>query len=58
MNPLKIQIEVDELAGCQIFKSNNTDATQWEDLDRSEQIRVINALGQFYALFYRAIKNE
>ena len=53
---LKVIIEVDDLAGCEIKSGRNT--LQWENLERKEQISVINALGSFYGLFYRNFKEN
>lgn len=50
---IKITFE-DDLCGCKMTKSGKT--VQWEELNDKEQVKVCNALAQFYMLFYKAIK--
>lgn len=37
---------------------SNGEIQQWEDLDKYQQIQVINSLGQFYALFFKHYKGN
>lgn len=53
---MKVIIEIDELAGCEIQKDGET--VFFETLDRQEQIHVCNALVQFYKLFVKCIKED
>ena len=53
---MKVIIEIDELAGCEIQKDGET--VFFETLDRQEQIHVCNAFVQFYNLFAPFIKKE
>lgn len=57
MNGIEIKITFDDdLAGCEITKGDNI--VQFEELERSEQIKVCNSLGHFYGLFYNYIANN
>ena len=53
---LKLTIEIDGTPniGCTI--EDNGEVVKWEDLDKFQQIKVINSLGQFYTLFYKHFK--
>ncbi len=54
---IKITFERDDdLCGCEITKDGET--VFWENLNEKEQIKVINALGNFYKLFYRSFKEK
>lgn len=53
---MKVIIEIDELAGCEIQKDGET--VFFQSLDKQEQIYVCNALAQFYNLFVPCIKEE
>ena len=53
---LKIELEIEDLVGCTILRDNYV--MKWEKLTHQEQIRVINALGNFYALFYKHFKEK
>ena len=53
---LKVIIEVDDLAGCEIKSGRKT--LKWEELESKEQIMVINCLANFYSLFYRNFKEN
>lgn len=55
---LKVTIEIDGSpnVGCKI--ESNGETTQWEGLDKYQQIQVINSLGQFYALFFKHYKGN
>ena len=53
---LKVILEIDDLAGCEIKKDGKT--VLFEKLTRSEQISVCNAFAQFYKLFVPHIKDE
>lgn len=53
---MKVIIEIDELAGCEIQKDGET--VFFEKLDRQEQIWICNAFAQFYNLFKPFIKED
>lgn len=55
---LKITIEIDGSpnVGCMI--EDNGEVVGWEELDKYQQIQVINSLGEFYALFYKNFKTN
>lgn len=53
----KIEIELSgDLIGYE-FKSNGENV-QWEDLDRKQQIRILNSFAKGYELFYNFLKEE
>lgn len=53
----KIEIEfTDKLVGYE-FKSNGKNV-QWDDLDRKQQIRILNSFARGYELFYKCLKDE
>lgn len=53
---LKVTIEIDGTPnfGCTI--EDNGEVVGWEELDKYQQIQVINSLAQFYALFFKNFK--
>lgn len=55
---MKTIIETNEtdLAAVQFKKSNKI--TNWEDLSRSEQIKVLNAFSAYYGLYSKCLKPE
>lgn len=55
---LKVTIEIDGTpnVGCKI--EDNGEVVGWEELDKYQQIQVINSLGQFYALFFKHYKGN
>lgn len=55
---MKTIIETDEtnLAGVQFKKSNKI--TDWNDLSRAEQIKVLNAFSAYYGLYSKFLKPE
>ena len=53
---MKVIIEIDEIAGCEIQKDGET--VFFQSLERKEQIHVCNALAQFYKLFVPVIKED
>ena len=54
---MKIEIEIDDLVGYQ-FKSDENEVIRFEDMTRREQIKVLNAFANGYALFINALKEE
>ena len=42
---MKVEIEIDELAGCRII--DNDKVISWEDLTRKQQIRILNSFANF-----------
>lgn len=50
------QIEVSELAGYEFFIDG--EKVQWEEMNRSQQIRVLNSFSQGYNLFINFLKSE
>ena len=55
---IKVTIEIDGSPniGCKI--EGNGEVAKWEELDKFQQIQVINSLGQFYALFLKNFKTN
>ena len=53
---MKVTIEIDNIAGCEIEKDGET--VFFQSLSKQEQIHVCNALAQFYNLFVPCIKEE
>ena len=55
---MKTIIETNEtdLASVQFKKSNKV--TDWKDLNRAEQIKVLNAFSAYYNLYAKFIKPE
>lgn len=53
---MKVTIEIDNIAGCEIEKDGET--VFFQSLSKQEQIHVCNALAQFYNLFVPYIKEE
>jgi len=55
---MKTIIETNEtdLAAVQFKKSNKI--TDWQDLSRTEQIKVLNAFSAYYNLYAKFIKPE
>ena len=55
---MKTIIETNEtdLAAIKFKKSNKI--TNWEDLSRVEQIKVLNAFSSYYGLFSKFLKPE
>ena len=55
---LKVTIEIDGSpnVGCKIERDGET--TQWEELNTTEQTRVINSLASFCQLFYKNYKHD
>lgn len=55
---LKVTIEIDGTpnVGCMI--EDNGEIAKWEELDKYEQIQVINSLGKFYQLFFKNYKTN
>ena len=51
-----IQIEVSELAGYEFFIDG--EKVQWEEMNREQQIRVLNSFSQGYNLFIKFLKSE
>lgn len=51
---MKVIIEIDEIAGCEIEKGGET--VFFQSLTKQEQIYICNALAQFYNLFAKSIK--
>lgn len=51
-----IELNDDNLASIEFSK--NEKQTQWGELSRDEQIRLLGALSQFYGLFERFVKPE
>lgn len=59
MDEIEIKITFegeDNLCGCEITKSGKI--KHFQELNDKEQVKVCNALAQFYMLFYKAIKGE
>jgi hypothetical protein len=53
----KIEIELsDDLCGFK-FKSKG-EIVKWEDLDRKQQIRILNSFAKGYELFNKFLKEE
>ena len=52
---LKVIIEIDDTLNvvCTIEKDGKV--LKWENLDKCQQIQVINSLGQYYALFLKTL---
>lgn len=55
---IKVTIEIDGSPniGCKI--ESDGEIQQWEELDKYQQIQVVNSLGQFYTLFYKHFKGN
>lgn len=55
---MKTIIETNEtdLAAVQFKKSNKI--TNWEELSRAEQIKVLNAFSAYYSLYSKFLKPE
>lgn len=53
---ITVKLEIDDIAGCVIKKGRKT--MHWENLTREEQISIINTFANFYALFYRFLKEK
>ena len=55
---MKTIIETNEtdLAAVQFKKSNKV--TDWEDLSRAEQLKVLNAFSAYYNLYSKFLKPE
>ena len=56
---LKIELETDNgdyNTSCTIKRCRKI--TFWHELTRQEKVKVVNTLGNFYALFYRNLKEE
>ena len=53
---ITVKLEIDDNAGCIIKKGRKT--MQWENLTREEQVSILNAFENFYALYYRFLKEE
>lgn len=55
---LKVTIEIDGTpnVGCKI--EDNGEVVGWEELDKYQQIQVINSLGNFYQLFFKHFKHD
>lgn len=55
---MKTIIETDDtdLAAVQFKKSNKV--INWEDLSRSEQVKILNAFSAYYGLYSKFIKPE
>ena len=51
-----IETDKDNLAGIQFKKLNKT--VNWEELNRSEQIKILNAFSAYYGLYSKFIKPE
>jgi len=56
MHNLKVILEIDELAGCEIKQGRKT--LLWENLSRKEQVQIVNTLANFCNLFYKHLKPE
>jgi len=55
MNEIEIKITFeDDLCGCEITRSGET--VHFERMNGKEQVKVCNALAQFYNLFVPCIK--
>lgn len=50
---IKVTIEIDGTpnVGCKI--EDNGEVVGWEELDKYQQIQVINSLANFYQLFFK-----
>ena len=53
---ITIKLEIGENTGCIIKKGRKT--MYWENLTREEQMSILNTFENFYALFYRFLKDE
>lgn len=55
---ININIEIDEkgLAGYEFFVDDKL--VLWEDMDRKQQVSVLNSLMQGYGLFKKFLKEE
>lgn len=53
---LTIDIQVSELAGYEFYIDGNK--IKFEDMNREQQIKVLNSLSQGYNLFVRFLKSE
>ena len=53
---IKVTTEIDGSpnVGCTI--ESDGEIQQWEELDKYQQIQVINSLGNFYQLFFKHYK--
>ena len=54
---MKVTIEIDGLIGYQ-FHNDNGKVVYFEDLSRTEQIRILNSFTNGYRLFIDALKEE
>ena len=55
---MKIEIEIDDLVGYQFKSDENEVILRFEDMERREQIKVLNAFAKGYELFINALKEE
>jgi hypothetical protein len=55
---LKITIKIDGTPNVVCTIEDNGEVVKWEDLDKFQQIKAINSLGQFYTLFYKNFKTN
>ena len=53
---MSIDITVSELAGYEFFIDG--EKVQWEEMNRQQQIRVLNSFSQGYNLFINFLKSE
>jgi hypothetical protein len=51
-----IKTSTDNIAEIQFKKGNKS--TDWKDLDRTEQVKVLNALCSYWELYSKFIKTE
>ena len=54
---MKVTVEIDDLVGYQ-FHDDNDNVVYFEDLSRTEQIRILNGFANGYRLFIEALKEE
>lgn len=53
---ITVKLEIDDYAGCIIKRGRKT--IQWGDLTREEQVSILNTFENYYALFYRFLKEK
>lgn len=56
MRNIEIRIEVGEVSGYAFYVDGNP--LQWSELTREEQVRVLGAMSNGYAMFEHFLKEE
>ena len=56
MRNIEVRIEVGEVSGYAFYADGNP--AQWSELTREEQVRVLGAMNNGYAMFEHFLKEE